>query len=143
MSHKKYVTVIKGCITSLYQGAAPHPSSLQKGEMIVEVSEAFSLETHRVVNGEEVEYTDVQKADRASNKPYPHRWDDAVCSWIDPRNIDQIEVDRQRGVLRDIALLEAQLTPRRMREALISGDLSSISALESQISLLRGTLCQP
>lgn len=43
-------------------------------------------------------------------------------------------------VLAQIADLEAQITPRRIREALVSGDNTFILSIESQITALRASL---
>lgn len=48
-----------------------------------------------------------------------------------------VESQRKAGINAQIAALEVKITPRRMREALLTGDTSYISMIESQIAALR------
>lgn len=50
------------------------------------------------------------------------------------------EADPAAPILQAIAALEAQMTPRRLREALLSGDLSFIESIEQQIADQRAQL---
>lgn len=54
--------------------------------------------------------------------------------------IDNSLVEAREAIIQQIASLEAQITPRRVREALLSGDHTFIQNIEAQISALRGTL---
>lgn len=50
------------------------------------------------------------------------------------------EVGRAPDILRQIAELEATVTPRRSREAVLSGDYSFIQSVDDQIAVLRESL---
>lgn len=53
----------------------------------------------------------------------------------------QVELDRiKQEKLNQIAQLESQITPRRYREAILSGDHSFIETIELEISIIRDTL---
>ena len=49
------------------------------------------------------------------------------------------EIERQNK-LKQISDLESQITPRRMREAMLSNDFSFIESIESQIQVIRSSL---
>lgn len=60
--------------------------------------------------------------------------------------IDEIkELAQQKAlanieIIKEIELLESTITPRRLREAILSGDTSFIESVEQQISTLRNSL---
>lgn len=66
----------------------------------------------------------------------------AIADWIDQGNTPDPadSVDQRIAILEQIAVLEAQITPRRIREALLSGDMSFIAELDVQIAQLRQQL---
>lgn len=43
-------------------------------------------------------------------------------------------------IIKEIKLLEATITPRRLREAILTGDTSFIESVEQQINILRNSL---
>ena len=51
-----------------------------------------------------------------------------------------VALEARNAILKAIADLEASVTPRRLREAVISGDKSFIEGVENQISTLRNSL---
>jgi hypothetical protein len=51
-----------------------------------------------------------------------------------------VALEARNSLLKAIESLEASITPRRVREALISGDKSFIEGVEAQIVALRGSL---
>lgn len=53
---------------------------------------------------------------------------------------DEAPFDTQGNILKQIYLLEKQITKRRIREAIISGDASFIENIENQIETLRSQL---
>ncbi|OXE36897.1 MAG: hypothetical protein CGW95_04750 [Phenylobacterium zucineum] len=69
-----------------------------------------------------------------------HTFDYGTKQWIDPRTPEMLEAERKQGVVAQIAELETQITPRRLREAILLGDSSFISSIEAQIEVLRATL---
>lgn len=76
----------------------------------------------KMVNGIEVEMTAEEVSERQA--------EEAVA----------ITKAATRNILNQIAELENQITPRRMREALVSGDFTFIENIENQIQTLRGQL---
>ena len=53
-------------------------------------------------------------------------------------NTDSYE--NRAAIEQQITVLEAQITPRRLREAVLTGDTSFISSIDAQITALRATL---
>lgn len=68
------------------------------------------------------------------NIPMPTAEDLAVCEAAVLAK--QAKVEK----LAQIAALEAQVTPRRIREAVLSGDSSFIADIDAQIAAIRATL---
>lgn len=54
--------------------------------------------------------------------------------------IDDSGPDSRSVTLNAIAELEMKITPRRIREALVTGDKSFIESIEAQVAALRATL---
>lgn len=69
-----------------------------------------------------------------TNIPQPTAEELAACEAL------VVVADLKKSKLAQIAELEAQLTPRRLREAVLSGDSSFISSIDSQIATIRATL---
>lgn len=69
-----------------------------------------------------------------SNIPMPTAEELAVCEAAVLAK--QAKADK----LAQIAALEAQVTPRRIREAVLSGDSSFIAEIDAQIAAIRATL---
>lgn len=75
----------------------------------------------------------------------PHRMVDDVPVALTQDEIDEIEAERQewlgsKAIVREIAELEAQQTPRRMREAQLGTDNGWLANLDAQIKTLRNKL---
>lgn len=68
---------------------------------------------------------------RFKNIPQPTR--DDLFALIPALKVSQ----SKDAILKQIADLEAQITPRRVREAVLSGDNSFIASIDSQIATLR------
>lgn len=56
------------------------------------------------------------------------------------KTIEELTEEKRQSLLNDIVALEAKITNRRIREALISGDNSFIDGIEKQIADLRSKL---
>jgi hypothetical protein len=69
-----------------------------------------------------------------TNIPIPTAEDLAVCEAA------VIAKQSKAAKLAQIAELEAQLTPRRIREAVLSGDNTFIAGIDAQIAAIRATL---
>jgi hypothetical protein len=77
---------------------------------------------HKMVNGEQVPLTEQEEAELRAE-------------WA--ANAQRAIKDKIRG---QIAILEAQITSRRIREAILSGDNTFIQGIETQIQALRNQL---
>lgn len=69
-----------------------------------------------------------------TNIPVPTAEELSACQVL-------VEAEQAKdSILKQIADLEAQITPRRLREAVITADYTFIQSIESQIVLLRQQL---
>lgn len=68
------------------------------------------------------------------NIPMPTAEDLAVCE------ATVLAKQAKEAKLTQIAALEAQITPRRIREAVLSGDNSFIADIDAQIAAIRATI---
>lgn len=69
-----------------------------------------------------------------ANIPMPTAEELAVCE-------AKVLAKQTKGAkLAQIAALEAQVTPRRIREAVLSGDKSFIESIDAQITAIRATI---
>jgi len=66
----------------------------------------------------------------------------AYLQWLADGNTPDAPdaIDPRVVIQEQIAAIEVQITPRRIREALLSGDMSFIAALDVQIAQLRQQL---
>ena len=67
------------------------------------------------------------------------------CLKLSDKDAAKLQADQNKPSAHDlirlqIIALESQITPRRIREALLSGDHSFIESIESQIAVLRNQL---
>ncbi len=68
------------------------------------------------------------------------------CQAISDEEAAQIQRDQQAAanpnaaILHSIATLESSMTPRRLREALTSGNTTFIKSIDAQIAVLRASL---
>ena len=69
-----------------------------------------------------------------TNIPCPTAEDLAICEAA------VLAKQAREAKLAQIAELEAQVTPRRVREAVLSGDKSFIESIDAQIAAIRATL---
>lgn len=69
-----------------------------------------------------------------ANIPMPTAEELAVCEAA------VLAKQAKEAKLKQIEELEAQITPRRMREAILSGDNSFIKSIEDQIQTIRQTM---
>lgn len=69
-----------------------------------------------------------------ANIPIPTAEELAVCE------VAVLAKQAKAEKLAQIAALEAQVTPRRIREAVLSGDSSFIAEIDAQIAAIRATL---
>jgi hypothetical protein len=70
---------------------------------------------------------------------YESRLVSAIADWIAEGNTPEPAeaLDPRVVIIDQITALEAQITPRRIREALLLGDMSFIATLDEQIAQLR------
>ena len=82
-------------------------------------------------------------SDGAQIPPDPANTDYAAfLQWVAAGNVPEPAdpPNPAEGILAQIAALEVQVTPRRIREALLSGDYSFIQGVDAQIAALRAQL---
>lgn len=88
--------------------------------------------------------------DPATQQVYAYEADGSQDAFIKPGLVpisdDDLAVhraaarDSRDAIGQQIAELEAMITPRRMREAILSGDSSFIESIDVKIAALRGAL---
>lgn len=72
--------------------------------------------------------------------------DEQVPPDLEPISAEQLAawraalVDPKAVILEQIAVLESQITPRRLREAMLSGDHGFIQSVDREIAALRESL---
>ena len=80
----------------------------------------------------------------------PHRLLDGVPQYLNEQEIAELRIKQaanavraaRENILQQIQDLETLVTPRRLREAILSGDKSFIQTIESDIQALRTQLTQ-
>lgn len=108
-----------------------HPSYVINHPEIPEIPATFDQ------NG--VELSPLIPATLAYDEIVPESTEIIPCEYT-MEIIDNSLVEAREAIIQQIASLEAQITPRRVREALLSGDHTFIQSIEVQITALRLTL---
>lgn len=149
MTPRRFVVAnAAGEVVQIVETTGQEPPIRGTGMAVLDAGDVVALDTHHVVDGALVPYTDTERLRRAQRPTHPAAWDNVARRWVDTRTLDQLKRDKSAQInaviesrereqsrpSREIALASATLKP------VPAAAVARLQAIETAIVALRAAL---